>query len=145
MYTLAAQKAFWITALKNERRIKPIACPYHEDLTMHDIRSLRRIALHTRRLERNWALEKPQVLGEIKTVSLGLPTLDTLFQVPGTELFVFHCHIRGTIELWHIGLEKLVGGPFRVSTEVCDISQGEDLPGRFTMALLVRKEDSENS
>ena len=143
MYTLAAQKAFWITALKKERRIRPIACPYHEDLTTHDIHGLRRIALHTRRLDRNWDSEKPQVLGPIKTVSLGFPTLDILFQVPGTELYVLHCHIRGIVELWHIGLGKVVSGPFSISTEVCDISQVEDLPGRLTMALLVRKEDCE--
>jgi len=144
MYTLAAQKAFWIIALKNERCIRPIACPYHEDITTHDIHSLRRIALHTRRLQRNWDSTNPQVLGEIKTVSLGFPTLEILFQVPGTELYVLHCHIRGIVELWHIGLGRTVSGPFQTSTDVCDISQGEDLPGKMTMALLVQKEDSGN-
>jgi hypothetical protein len=144
MYSLAAEKAFWITALKNERLIRPIACPYHEDITMHDIHNLRRIALHTRRLERNWNSEKPQVLGQIKTVSLGIPTLEILFQVPGTELYVFHCHIRGIVELWHIGLGKVVCGPFRISPDPCDISQVEDLPGRLSMALLVGKEGSGN-
>ena len=111
---------------------------------MHDIHSLRRIALHTRRLERNLDSANPQVLGEIKTVPLGFPTLEILFQVPGTELYVLHCHIRGIVELWHIGLGRIVSGPFQISTEVCDISQGEDLPGRLTMALLVREEDSED-
>lgn len=109
---------------------------------MHDIHNLRRIALHTRRLERNWDSAKPQVLGQIKVVSLGFSTLDILFQVPGTELYVLHCHTRGTVELWHVGLGIIVGGPFRISPKICDISQGEDLPGKFTMALLVRKEDS---
>jgi hypothetical protein len=143
IYILAAQKAFWITALKNERQIKPIACPYHEDLTILDIQDLKRIARHTRRLERNWDSEHPRVLGQIKTVPLGIPTLDILFQVPATELYVFYCHIRGTVEMWHVGLGRIVSGPFRISNEVCDISQAEDLPGRLTMALLVRKEHGE--
>lgn len=144
MYSLAFQKAFWITALKNERQIKPIACPYREDLTLHEIPALKRIALHTRRLERNWASETPQVIGQIKTLSLGFPMLEFLFQVPGTELYVFHCSIRETVELWHIGLGRIVGGPLTLSAEVCDISQPEDLPGKLTFALLVTKESAEN-
>jgi hypothetical protein len=112
MHTLAAQKAFWIIALRNERWIRPIACPYHEDITTHDIHSLRRIALHTRRLERNWDSANPQVLGPIKTVSLGFPALDILFQVPGNRAVRSPLPYTRNCRVMARRVRTIVSGPF---------------------------------
>ena len=92
--------------------------------------------MHTLRLKRNWDTQKPQILGPVRTLPLELPAIDDLFQVPGTELYVFYCPTSGTIELWDIGWGRRVGAPIDVSTNIFDISSGEDLPGKFSMALL---------
>lgn len=128
---------FWITALENERRWKPIACTQNEDLTKHDLIGLQKIAWHTVRLERNWTSTLPRILGDTRKVSLGLPGLDLIFQIPGTWLYVFHFATTGCVELWDIEPGKRVGEPLKVGKNVWDVSPGEDLPGKFSMGLLV--------
>lgn len=137
MYKLQQDhRSFWITVLHNERLIRPIACPFHEDLSRHDLRSLKQFALHSLRLQRNWCLPRPRIIGPIKAVSLGLPLLDVIFQVPGTELYLFHSRTTGTLEVWDIGLGKRVTQQEYVSSRIADVSPGEDLLGTFSMGLL---------
>ncbi|KAF9529727.1 hypothetical protein CPB83DRAFT_893246 [Crepidotus variabilis] len=138
---LTTQRGFWITALQNERHFKPIACTHNEDLTKHELARLRTIALRTLRLERNWTSEKPQLLGPVKTVVLGLPRLDTLFQIPGTWLYVFHCPATECIELWDVGQGKKIAEPIPIGRNVWDVSPGEDLCGKFSMGLLAAKDN----
>lgn len=131
--------------MQNERLIQPIACTTHENLLGHDLRGLRRIALHTLRLQQNWNSEKPKIMGDIQTLYLGLSwnggrsllhRREGIFRVPGTELYIFNCPDRTTIELWHIGWKQMVGEPIKVSPGICDVSSAVDLPGKFMIAFL---------
>lgn len=124
------------------RLLKPIPCPLHEDLTTHDLASLKRIALQSLHLERNWDLPKPQIIGSIKTIKLGSqPKFDIVFQVPGKELYVLHARPHGFVTCWDIGLGKAVCPPIHVARQILDVSPGQDQPGRFSMGLLVNDGD----
>ncbi|KAF8963666.1 hypothetical protein BDZ97DRAFT_988084 [Flammula alnicola] len=133
---LVLQKKFLDPCLQAERLRRPIACPLHEDLTMHDLQSLKRIALHTLRRERNWSLPEPQVIGPIKSVMLNPRGLDVIFQVPGTELYVFHSRSTGMVVAWDVGLGKPVTPSIYVSHRIMDVSPGQDGVGKFSMGLL---------
>ncbi|KAF8963664.1 hypothetical protein BDZ97DRAFT_2013311 [Flammula alnicola] len=131
------KREFWIHALRMERLTRPIACPLHEDLTRHDLQSLKRIALHTLRRERNWSLPEPQVIGSIKSVMLNPRGLGTIiFQVPGTELYVFHSRSTGMVVAWDVGLGKQATPSIYISRLIMDMSPGQDQAGRFSMGLL---------
>jgi len=58
------------------------------------------------------------------------------YQIPGTELYIFHILHQNTVELWHIGREARVGLPIEVPTTVVDMAAREILPGQFLVALL---------
>jgi len=88
------------------------------------------------RLKHNWALPQPKIDGPIKVVMLDPPNLDIIFQVPGTELYVFHSRDTGTVCAWDIGIGKRVSPEIYVSTRLVDVSPGQDLPGKFSMGLL---------
>jgi hypothetical protein len=135
-FSLSLERAFWIYALQNERLIKPIACTTHEDLAGHDLHSLRRIALHTLRLQQNLNSREPSIMGDVKRVNLGLSSHDSIFRVPGTELYIFNCPDRSTIELWDVGGQKMIGEPIRTPPRIFDVSSGVDLPGKFMMGFL---------
>ncbi|KAF8161332.1 hypothetical protein B0H34DRAFT_700475 [Crassisporium funariophilum] len=135
-HALSQKRTFWITALQNARLTRPIACTFHEDLTKHDLQSLKRIALHTLRLERNWSLVEPQIIGPVKAVKLGVPALDVIFQVPGTELYLLHSRVTGMVACWDIGQAKAVTTPIYVARRILDVSPGQDERGKFSMGLL---------
>ncbi|KAJ3513973.1 hypothetical protein NLJ89_g2638 [Agrocybe chaxingu] len=132
----STHRSLWIGALENARRVDPIACTFNEDLTAHDIPTLKTIALHTLRLRRNWARREPRIIGPIKAFTLGLQLLDVIFQVPGSELYLFHSRTRGTVEAWDIGSARQVAPPVYVAKKILDVSPGQDLPGKFSMGLL---------
>lgn len=141
-HALLEKRSFWITCLTKTRLSKPIPCLLHEDLTTHDLASLKRIALQSLRLQRNWDLPKPEIIGSIKTVKLGIrPKFDIVFQVPGTELYVLHARPKGFMTCWDIGLGKAVCPPIHVAKAILDVSPGQDQPGRFSMGLLVNDGD----
>ena len=75
-------------------------------------------------------------MGDIKTLNLGFSSHDSLFRVPGTELYIFNCPDRETIELWHLGWRRMVGEPIKSSARFFDVSSGVDLPGKFMMGFL---------
>ena len=77
-------------------------------------------------------------MGDIKTLDLGLSEHDSLFRVPGTELYIFNCPERRMIELWHLGRRGIVGEPINISARLFDVSSGVDLPGKFMMGFLAR-------
>ncbi|KDR75641.1 hypothetical protein GALMADRAFT_156621 [Galerina marginata CBS 339.88] len=135
-YKLSQQRGYWINALQEARIVRPIACPLQEDLTKHDHQSLKRIALHTLRLDYNWSLPQPKIKGPIKAVILGVPPLDVVFQVPGTELYVLHSRSSGNISAWDIGLGKQVSPDIYISRRLMDVSPGQDEPGKFSIGIL---------
>src|SRR6266540_3450619 len=135
MYSLSTHRSFWIYGLRNESLVRPIACASYEDLTTHDLQSLRRIALHTLRLQKNWASETPQILCPIRKVALGLATVHGFYQIPATELYIFYLSHQNSVELWQSGWGTRVGTPIAVPTTVVHISAHETISGQFLVAF----------
>jgi len=72
---------------------------------------------------------------------LGLAMVNGFYQIPGTELYVFHILHEKTLELWHTGRGARVGMPIGVPTTVIDMSARDTIPGQFLVAVLGRGED----
>jgi len=92
----------------------------------------------TLKVERNWSLPQPHFKNQMKVVWLGPQgrSFDTVFQVPGTDYYVFHHRHTGELECWDISIGKSVTETLRVGGRLLDISPGQDLPGQFNMAIL---------
>ncbi|KAF9012550.1 hypothetical protein BDQ17DRAFT_1387237 [Cyathus striatus] len=138
--SLSLVRSLWITVLTRTRCIHPIPTPTHQDLTTLSLNHLRSLALHTLRLHRNLSLPEPKIIGPIKSVQLDA-NLDLVFQIPGTELYLFHCRASGSVVCWDVGLGKAVTKPLHVGNRVLDVSPGEDLPGMFSMSCLLQRID----
>ncbi|TFK44938.1 hypothetical protein BDQ12DRAFT_42619 [Crucibulum laeve] len=136
--TLTSKRSIWISVLKRARDVKPIAFPSHEDLTLQPLDSLKRIILHTLRLESNWSLPEPRIIGPVKAVLLEEFQLDIIFQIPATGLFLMHCRESASMVLWDIVLGKAASSVIPVGKRVVDVSPGQDEPGEFSMALLIQ-------
>lgn len=137
---LAQERGYWISALRNARLQKPIACPLHEDLTKTSLENLRRIAFHTLRLERNWSSSSPEVAGTVHKVALGNEYPDVIFQVPGRDFYLMHSRETGKIAAWNIKLGIQVTPEIYIATYVRDVSPGQDEPGCFSMGLLTAED-----
>ncbi|KAF8151190.1 hypothetical protein BJ912DRAFT_1051621 [Pholiota molesta] len=149
---IAQKRALWIRALHSERLRRPIACPAHTDLAALTLADLKRIARRTYRLQRTWTTEQPtplRVVGPIKAVELSVPDtlaeepngdmglLDLIFQVPGTEYYVFHSRLTGELVVWDVGAARQVTRGLYVARRIMDVSAGQQTEGRFWMGLLV--------
>lgn len=139
---LSPNRSMWIQALKRERFVRPIACTTCEDLTKLDLQTLRSIVRHTLRLVHNWTRPEPRVIGPIKALTMGpeVRSLDLIFQVPATELYVFHSRITGELLTWDAGVGRQVAPPVYVAKRVMDVSPGQEEKGRFWMGLLTSED-----
>ncbi|KAF7362366.1 F-box domain-containing protein [Mycena venus] len=88
---LSTDRSFWLTALKTHPSIQSVSNPSSiHDL---DLQDLKQLALHSLKLDHNWALPCPRIIGEVRKRQLGdRSALETnnLCQFPGSELFIFH-------------------------------------------------------
>ncbi|KAJ7807852.1 hypothetical protein B0H14DRAFT_2871919 [Mycena olivaceomarginata] len=71
-------RSFWLAALKTHSSIQSVSNP----LTPHDLDSqdLKELVLHRLKLDQNWTLPRPRIIGET----------NHLFNFPGSELFIFY-------------------------------------------------------
>ncbi|TFK44936.1 hypothetical protein BDQ12DRAFT_42575 [Crucibulum laeve] len=135
------KRALWITALERTRSFQqPIARPFHDDLTKYTFNELKRVVLHTLRLQRNWELPLPKILGNIKTFMLP-GKLDTVFQIPGTELYLMHSTAMGNIVCWDVGLEKPVSAVVDIGGMITDRFLVQTEYGRASTAAVVSGHD----
>lgn len=63
--------------------------------------------------------------------------LDLIFQVPGTEYYVFHSRLTGELVVWDVGAARQVTRGLYVARRIMDVSAGQQTEGRFWMGLLV--------
>ncbi|KAJ7496775.1 hypothetical protein FB451DRAFT_1208744 [Mycena latifolia] len=91
---LSTDRTFWMVALKTSPSIRSASNPLStDDLSAMDLPALKQLALHSVRLERNWTLANPRILGEVRNWKLGdnsVLATNHLFQFPGSELFIFY-------------------------------------------------------
>ncbi|KAJ6593346.1 hypothetical protein B0H19DRAFT_1246133 [Mycena capillaripes] len=88
---LTTDRSFWLNALKSIPRMRSVFSPLI--LADLDPPALKQFALHSLRLEHNWSLPRPRILGTIRKWHLGdRPMLETnhLLQFPASELFIFY-------------------------------------------------------
>ncbi|KAF9486031.1 hypothetical protein BDN70DRAFT_822871 [Pholiota conissans] len=149
--SVAQNRVLWIILLNAESLVRPIACPAFTDLSTLALEDLRRIACHTIRLQHNWTtgrFDPLPIAGPIKTVILNVPRqeedleqnvglLDLIFQVPGTEYYVFHSRDTGQLLVWDVGLGRQVAPGIFVAKRIVDVSAGRQTQGLFWMGLLV--------
>ncbi|KAJ7188817.1 hypothetical protein C8R46DRAFT_1055849 [Mycena filopes] len=88
---LTTDRGFWLTALRRNPAMRSVSNP----LTLRDLdlQTLKQLALHSIKLDRNWSLPHPKIVGEVRKWNLGdRSILETnhLFLFPGSELFIFH-------------------------------------------------------
>ncbi|KAJ7104572.1 hypothetical protein C8R43DRAFT_1047277 [Mycena crocata] len=100
-YDLGADRSYWIIALKASPSIQSVSNPLTlDDLNAMDLTALKELVQHSMKLDRNaeklennWSLPKPEIIGEVRRFSLGIQSIletNHLFQFPGSELFVFY-------------------------------------------------------
>ncbi|KAJ2918553.1 hypothetical protein MD484_g1831, partial [Candolleomyces efflorescens] len=136
-------RIFWISALKSTRHQRPIACPFHHDLSKCSLEELQDIGHRTMRLERNWSLPQPKLVGPVRSIPLERRYLDAIFQVPGTQLYLMHS--RTEERLYCIDASKkdgkessrLIAGPMLGAPKILDVSPGQDDDGMYSMGLLL--------
>ncbi|KAJ7017573.1 hypothetical protein C8F04DRAFT_1155424 [Mycena alexandri] len=88
---LTADRGFWLNALKSNPAMRSASNPLI--LQQLDLQTLKQLALHSIKLDCNWSLPRPRVIGEVRRWDLGdRSILETnhLFRFPGSELFIFH-------------------------------------------------------
>lgn len=99
------------------------------------------------RLERNWSLPQPKMVGPVRSIPLDRQYLDAIFQVPGTQLYLMHS--RSEERLYCIDASKkdsgeeggqssrLIPGPMLGAPRILDVSPGQDDVGMYSMGLLL--------
>lgn len=95
-HSLTQEHGFWLGPLLNTRPSQPLPCPSNEDFAVHSAVSLRRLAIHTLRLDRNWACALPCITGPIRTFPCGDHD-SILFCLPGIDLIVMYSPTDHTI------------------------------------------------
>ncbi|KAJ7747721.1 hypothetical protein B0H16DRAFT_1554317 [Mycena metata] len=90
-HELTADRGFWLNALKSNPGMLSASNP----LTLQhlDLQTLKQLALHSIKLDCNWSLPRPRIIGEVRRYDIGdRSILETnhLFRFPGSELFIFH-------------------------------------------------------
>lgn len=88
---LTTDRGFWLSALKNDPAMASVSNPLK--LQHLDLQTLRQLALQCIKLDRNWSLPRPRIIGEVRRWHLGERSIletNHLFRFPGTELFIFH-------------------------------------------------------
>ncbi|CAK5281713.1 unnamed protein product [Mycena citricolor] len=84
---LSQEHSFWFRPLAEAHRVRPLACPAADDLSLRTAAELRRLALHSLRLERNWSTSFPSVAKPVKTLALTNHD-EMMLNIPGTNLIV---------------------------------------------------------
>ena len=127
-----------MAALRRAKAERPIACLFNEDFAKYDINNLKKIVYKTLKVDHDWYLAQPHFRNPMKVVWLGPQghSFDTIFQVPGTDYYVFHHRSTGELECWDMSLGKAVTERVAIGCQLLDISPGQDLPGQFNMAIL---------
>ncbi|KDQ51569.1 hypothetical protein JAAARDRAFT_73549 [Jaapia argillacea MUCL 33604] len=140
--SLSDSRVLWLDVLQQMKtdESQPLPCFEHQDLSLLELQSLQKIAMHKRRLERNWHTESPRVRGSIQAYSFD-QHLEVLWVIPGSTLVLLHHFTQSMLVLWDFAeseaLDMLPVGRtvyrFRISPK----------PGQQRMVLLAS--DSEYS
>ncbi|KAF7315057.1 F-box domain-containing protein [Mycena indigotica] len=82
-HALSAEHSFWLPPLQFSKISRPLPVPTVTDLREYSSSALKKLALHARRLTRNWAAPRPVVTGPIKSIPVGVHN-SVLYCLPGT-------------------------------------------------------------
>nr|GAT56226.1 predicted protein [Mycena chlorophos] len=135
-YELSTEHSFWLSALVRHRPL-PLSVPVFVDLHTYSTSELKAIALHSRRLARNWALPFPRISGTLRSLPVGVHN-SMLFGLPGTNVMVLYSLENGTAicldtESGESSEPKFVG---RILDMSSPIEEGDDM----SVAVLINNE-----
>ncbi|KAJ7647808.1 hypothetical protein FB45DRAFT_209423 [Roridomyces roridus] len=133
---LSQEHSFWLTPLLLARLERPLPCPNLEDLSVHTTKELKRFALDTLRLARNWSEPFPQIVGPIKSFPSGRHS-NILFCLP--DAIVLYCLSDGTV-ICHDLQTGVNTEPFFVG-RINDMSSLLEEPEGLTVAALVDNQE----
>ncbi|KAJ7287050.1 hypothetical protein C8J57DRAFT_1282666 [Mycena rebaudengoi] len=90
---LSTDRSFWMAAIKADPHMCSLSCPWTFDDQM-DLARFKQLVLHSIRLDYNWSLAHPQIMGDVARRSdigfLSVIETNHLFRFPGSELFLFY-------------------------------------------------------
>ncbi|KAJ7072713.1 hypothetical protein C8F01DRAFT_258652 [Mycena amicta] len=88
---LSCHRSFWLTAMQDSPRMRASLNSWLVyDL---DADALKQLARRVMKLDRNWALPRPRIVGQVRRWHIGDRSVlhsNSLFQFPTSELFIFH-------------------------------------------------------
>ncbi|KAJ7725630.1 hypothetical protein DFH07DRAFT_250805 [Mycena maculata] len=132
---LSQEPSYWLTPLRVTQLYQPLPCPRLEDLSIHPTEDLKRMALHTLRLTRNWSDPFPQVVGAVRSFKSEVHN-NILFCLPGNADTI----VLYSVEDFTIICRDLKTGfssaPMFLGP-IYDMSSPMQEPDGFTVAALV--------
>ncbi|KAJ7503123.1 hypothetical protein B0H11DRAFT_619467 [Mycena galericulata] len=131
---LSQEHSFWLTPLRMTRLYQPLPCPNLEDLATRTTRDLKKLALHTVRLARNWSKPFLQITGPVRTLRSEVHN-NILFCLPGTDAIVLYSLVDGTIVC--CDMQTGVSSAPMFLGRVNDMSSPLEEPHGVTVAALV--------
>jgi hypothetical protein len=93
----------------------------YSDLSGHDLRSLKALALHRLRLEQNWSCPNPSIVNPIKTFIYDEPAV-ILSLVPGTGIVLLHSPVHRNVTCWDLGSRPFKLEPLPIGRAIPAIS-----------------------
>ncbi|KAJ3539566.1 hypothetical protein NMY22_g4679 [Coprinellus aureogranulatus] len=141
------ERIFWISALRATKRLRPIACSFHRDLTKCTLQELKEIAWLTIRVKRNWSVPCPRPVAcrKVNVQGASRPDmLDIIFQIPATHLYLLHDRGMEQLAVWDMGVGRMVTEPVVGFPLIEDVSAGIDEPGKYSIAMLIQMDDISN-
>ncbi|KAJ7032707.1 hypothetical protein C8F04DRAFT_1396374 [Mycena alexandri] len=136
---LSKEHAFWYATLCHTRLTQPIPGPSTTNLADMSALSLKNMALHFLRLDRNWSQPYPRITGTPKALHIGSHTT-ILFCLPGTSTVVLYSLEYRTVRCVDAQLGNM-SEPLAVG-HVTDVGASlEQEEGGVSVPLLVRNID----
>ncbi|KAE9386253.1 hypothetical protein BT96DRAFT_981805 [Gymnopus androsaceus JB14] len=138
---LTHERSFWINCLKSTRMADiPLPLPPCDDLSAHSLSSLKNIALHTIRREKNFKSSNPRIMGSVRKTRCSPGSHDIISHIPGTEMHVTASYEDGMVTCWDISSEKSLASVY-VGHYIVNVWRTLDPPGpntgKISIALMV--------
>ncbi|KAJ7655615.1 hypothetical protein DFH06DRAFT_1200524 [Mycena polygramma] len=134
---LSLEHSFWLAPLLATRLAQPLPCPDLTDLALRTPAQLKDLALTTARLQTNWALKRPRVVGRITAFNCSVYTI-ILACLPAADPPILVLHSPTTGELLCVDIRNGMRSPPRFVGHVLDVSPPlEEADGTARVVLLV--------
>lgn len=127
---LTNERSFWVNCLRSARMADvSLPVPPWDDLSAHSLSSLKSIAFHTIRREKNFSSSNPRVMGPVrKTQCSPGRSHDIISHIPGTEMHVMASSEDGMISCWDISSGQSLASVY-VGHHIVNVWRTLDPPG----------------